>query len=75
MSSEIGSPGTSVHVDEDNEGMNCWNNDCNMEGEVLRENLATALFFHQTNQFKYLYVINSLPAEPDVPTLVICFPV
>jgi hypothetical protein len=46
-----------------------------MEGEALRENLATAVFVHQTNQFKYIYVINSLPAEPDVPTLVICLPV
>jgi len=74
-SGEIGSPGTLIHVDENNEGMNCWNNDCNIEDEVLRENLATAVFVHQTNQFKYTYVINFPPAEPNVPTLVICLPV
>ena len=32
--------------------MNYRNNDCNMEGEALTENLATAVFVQQTNQFK-----------------------
>jgi hypothetical protein len=74
-SSEIGSAGTSVCDDKDNEGMNCWNNDCNMEDEALREKLATAVFLRKTNQFKYVYAVNSLPAKPDVSTLVICLPV
>ena len=54
VSSEIGSPGTSVHDEEDKEGMNCWNKDCNMDGEVLIEKLAIAAYVHQINQFKYI---------------------
>jgi len=44
--------GTSFHIDEGNESMNYRNNDCNMEGEALTENLATAVFVQQTNKFK-----------------------
>ena len=49
-SSEIGFSGISAPDDEDNEGRNCWNNDCNMKGKALREKLATVIFVHQTNQ-------------------------